>query len=500
MSAFLRRHCGTMLLVACLVAFALFQNALAVIDLDLFHEMALAREALELGTVPWKDSFAYTPTVDMVVHHEWGLGLIAVLLAKTAGGSGIILIKFVLIYGLGIIVWKVARARGAGPFITSLFIALGLIISDSGITTVRANMFSYMFVALLLAGFDRDRSGDRKWLIGVAVLFPVWANIHGGCLVGAALFAMHWLEQLIRRQPHWHLFWMGLALVPLAAINPWGFHFHHYLVHAMLLPRPAIIEWSPLWSPDVQVQSIHFCVSLPFLFLTLKQAGVRRVPGILVVFATALASIKSARFLPFYGIAFACYLPATFSQIGLGRHLRRWWLIYRAAICGVLGLTTVVLVAVAITSKPWLLLVPSHQTDDRRRDIIYPVGAVNYLAENRFTGNVMVPFSCGSYVMWKLGPAVKVSFDSRYEVAYPPTRYNENEQFYDATEGWEKELDQYPTDVVLAAVNRNIVRLMEQRAGWKQVYRDPQFVLFARQSVDLSPVETNVPAPDGQFP
>lgn len=46
-------------------------------------------------------------------------------------------------------------------------------------------MYSYLLTALLLWGFDRDRAGDRRWLIGLLVLFPLWGNLHGGCLVGA---------------------------------------------------------------------------------------------------------------------------------------------------------------------------------------------------------------------------------------------------------------------------------------------------------------------------
>ena len=220
-----RRRWGGWILLATLAAFMLSRTAGGVIDLDLFHEMALAREAVKLGYVPWSDSFAYTPTVDIVVHHEWGLGMIALLSSHFAGGTGIILLKFLLIFGLGTVVWKTARNRRASPVVVGFFAALAIVLSDFGFATVRAQMFSYLFAALLLWGFDRDRVGDRRWLLGVAILFPVWANIHGGCLVGAALFATHWFEQLVRRQPHWHLFFMGLGLIPLAAINPWGLTF-----------------------------------------------------------------------------------------------------------------------------------------------------------------------------------------------------------------------------------------------------------------------------------
>ena len=495
-----RRRCGTWFLLLALAAFVISRTAGGVIDLDLFHEMALAREAIQRGFVPWTDSFAYTPTVDIVVHHEWGLGLIALLIARTAGGSGIILLKFLLIFGLAFVVWTTARARHARPVIIGLLMALAIVLSDFGFATVRAQMFSYLFAALLLRGFDRDRSGDRRWLIGVIMLFPVWANIHGGCLVGAALFAMHWMEQLIKRQPHWHLFLMGLCLIPLAAINPWHFHFHQYLIHAMLMPRPAIAEWSSLLDAENRLQLVNFGMSLLPLILILKQTNWRRLPGLLIVLATGMAALKSNRFLPFYAVAYASYLPSAFSTTIIGRDLRRWWWRCQPACCTCLGLAAIALLWKSLPSEPWRLRVASHPLPHQGQHLIYPVGAVDHLANNGFVGNVMVPYDWGSYVMWKLGPNVKVSFDSRYEVAYPTWRMEEDDRFYDALDGWPEVLSKYPADVVLVRSDLKIVKPLDVDPGWHRIYTDPQFVMFARTGIDVPIVKFAVPAPDGLFP
>ena len=495
-----RRRWGTWIIAIALAAFLLSRTAGGVIDLDLFHEMALAREAVELGYVPWSDSFAYTPTVKIVVHHEWGLGLIALVLSRVAGGSGIILLKFLLIFGLGAVVWRTARNRRASPIVVGLFGALAIVLSDFGFATVRAQMFSYLFAATLLWGFDRDRRGGRLWLFGVAILFPIWANIHGGCLVGAALFATHWFEQLVRRQPHWHLFAMGLALIPLAALNPWGFHFHQYLIHAMTMPRPAIAEWAPLWDGDNRQQLINFGLSLLPLVLILKKTGWRGLPGIFVVAATAVAAVKSNRFLPFFAVAYVSYLPGAFSRIPLGKDLRRIWWRFQPALCACLGLATLVLGISSLPAEPWRLQVASHPLRHQGKHLIYPVGAVDHLARNGFRGNVMVPYDWGSYVMWKLGPDVKISFDSRYEVAYPTSRMDEDDRFYEARKGWEEVLSMYPTDIVLVRADLKIAKSLDRHEGWRRVYSDPQFVMFARSGIELPVFETDRPAAEGRFP
>ena len=73
---------------------------------------------------------------------------------------------------------------------------------------------------------------------------------------------------------------------------------------------------------------------------------------------------------------------------------------------GLLGL------AVASSNRWWELKIP---TSDYREALVYPAGVAEYLAENQFAGNVIVPFNVGAYISWKLYPAVKVNIDSRYE-------------------------------------------------------------------------------------
>ena len=487
-------------MVAALAAFVLARAASGVVDLDLFHEMALAREIWNLGYVPWTDSFAYTPTVEIVVHHEWGLGVIALLLSRVMGGTGIILLKYALILGLGIVVWNTARRRHARPVILAGFMTLAIVLSDWGFATVRAQMFSYLFAALLLAGFDHDRKGDRTWLIGVALLFPLWPNLHGGCLVGAALLAVHWVEQVLRRQPHWHLFAMGLALIPLVAINPWGFHFHTYLIHAITMPRPAIPEWSPLWDPATRQRFLTFGISLLPLALILKETGWRKLPGILILIATGLAAIKSNRFLPFYAIAYASYLPGAFSRISLGWEIRRAWRRYQPAVRVLLIVAIVGFSFQASRAEPWRLQVAGRPLPHHGTHLIYPVGAVNYLQEQAFVGNVMVPYDWGSYVMWKMGPTVKISFDSRFEVAYPVWRLDEDDHLYEAREGWGEVLGRYPTDVILIRSDFKLARVLDQSTGWQRVYSDPAFILFARPGLKLPAIASHAPPPNGEFP
>jgi hypothetical protein len=498
------------LLIACLLAFLFSRTASTVVDPDLWHELASAREVLETKSLPWQDHFAYTPTLPIVVHHEWGAGLIALLMTRAFGPAGLLVLKFTLIYGLASVCWMVARRRCGSVIVTGVIAGLAIVLGDHSLGAVRAQMYSYLFTALLLLGLEYDRAGSRRWLIGLFVLFPVWVNLHGGCLVGAALLGAYWLEQLLRRQPHWHLFFAGLALVPLTALNPWGWHYHIYLARAILMSRPRIAEWAPLWVEGELHHWLAFGVAAGLTCRALipfpsppgkegrREGRSRQIPVLLLI-ATGLAALKSNRFMAIYAIVCACYLPAVLGRMELGKDLRRWWYKYPRVLCAVLAAATLALVGKGLLHEPWRVRVPSVRASSADHTI-YPVGAVNYLAGQNFSGNVLVPFDWGSYVMWKLGPRVQISSDTRYEVAYPDWRLDEDFLFFDAGAGWEQILEKYPTDVVLLPVSLKVARKVADLPGWKAVYRDSQFAIFARAGLELPPVISDVDPPDGEYP
>src|SRR5512134_1790514 len=86
-----------------------------VVDGDVFHEMALVREGLAQGQFPLGDTFAYTPTMETVVHHEWGMGVILYALWEGMGwgASALSALRYALILTVLAIAYGVARRRGA---------------------------------------------------------------------------------------------------------------------------------------------------------------------------------------------------------------------------------------------------------------------------------------------------------------------------------------------------------------------------------------------------
>lgn len=461
-----------------------YRTTRPIIDPDLWHEMALAREIVELRMVPRADSFAYTPTIEPVVHHEWGAGMVAFGVASSLGKPGILWLRVLLTVTLAGLCWICARRRGAGLPLLSFLAPVAIFLADEGFSTIRAQLYSFVGAALLLNLLDRDRAGKRWWLLLWLPVFVLWLNVHAGFLVGAGLFAVHWLEQAVRRQPHWHVFACGVVMIALIAANPYGLEYYGYLFRAALMPRPLVAEWAPLWASS-PAKMILFALSLGvFVFALLKNKS-GPLAGWPLVAVTALVAIRSQRLLPFYAIAWFCYVPGALTTTAIGWGARRLWCRRPALLAVVWSVMAVVFTSLAWSLQPWQLVVPGQPMPKLGTTMYYPVGGVEYLRRHRFAGNLMTPFEWGAYVTWRLYPQVRISMDGRYEVAFPLDLVDESYAFYMAQEGWETVLDKYPTDAILVPKRLPVARQLAQVPGWRRCYGDDAFEIYVRAESPL---------------
>lgn len=479
-----------------LSALYLYRMSPAVIDPDLWHEMALAREVIESGHIPQGDRFAYTPTVYPVVHHEWGAGMIAYGIGNAFGASGMVALRYLLGGALAYLVIRTARRRGAGLAEMLFSLPVGILLVDSGFATVRAQLYSMVFVAVLADVLDRDRLGSRRWMAPWLGCWLIWVNVHGGLLVGLGLLGAELAGRMVRGQPWRHLLAVMVGMALLIAVNPFGVAYYRYLWEAWRLARPHVAEWGPLWLDPMDLAI--YLIALAIAGYAAGSIGWRRAAGTEMLAAAALLSLVHQRLVMFFGLLYCAYVPGWLAQTPLGEQLRHV-VARRRALVAMVWLVVTLFVGFQMWARPhWPARVPGQRSIEKGAPY-YPVGAVHYLATCGFTGNVMTPFDWGSYVMWKLGPAVKVSLDGRYEVAYPPAIEKESYSFYFAEPGWRETLKKYPTDLVLAPRDLPIVTALAS-TDWQKAYSDGGFVLFARPGLLLPRVDRGSRVDEGTFP
>jgi hypothetical protein len=457
-------------------------------DLDMWHEMALIRESLQAGALLTHDVFAYTPTVAPMANHEWGAGAILYLLGVGAGAWAVVAFKFTLAAGTAALVLWCARTRkGSFPALAALA-PWAMLLFGLGCATLRAQAYSFVFLAALLCFLELDDRGKGVWVLLWVPMFVAWVNLHGGCVAGIAVLGCYAVEQALRRRP----FMMALGAIVLAVAlmgaNPFGLAYYSHLWRSLQMPRPEILEWQPLWRFAPFYLAV-FGLMLAVAAYAVAVRGVRACRGVLILAALAVGSLEHVRMAPMFAIAWMAYVPGYVEGTPLATLLRNAFR-KREAATAVAGALTALFLFLAVTSGFWRLNV---------RDDKYPIGAVQYLAEKRFAGHVMTPFVDGAYVSWRLFPAVKVSMDSRYDIAYPPALAAEHFAFYAARPGWRETLAKYPTDLALVPRTAPVARLIPG-TGWTLAYRDRNFELYARPGLALPFVDRSERSFSSVFP
>ncbi len=460
------------------------------VDIDLWHQMALMRDSMAAGHLLRADRYAYTPTIQPWIDHEWGAGAIAYFGALWLGGRTILVLKFLLALATYGLCWKGARSWEVDPSLFAVCSPLGLFLMHLGFfTTLRAQVYTFFFTALLVLIWRNLEEGRRSWGLLWLAVFPLWVNLHGGFVVGIGLTALYGAEKLLRGQT-WHRFVLLCALMLMqVGLTPYGSSYFAYLHRALTMRRPYSPEWGGVWALG-PFWTVCFLVTMGLTAYAVIAEGLGKAPGLLPLTATALEAALHRKPLPLFAILWLSHTPVYLGRTRLGDFSLAFMRRRQTFVLAAWVTVACASIAAVIRQKAWDLSVPQP---------IYPLGPVKYLTEQHCHGNLLVPFRLGAYVSWRLYPAIKVSLDSRYEEVFPDTVVQEIFDFYEAHPGWQHALKTYPPNFVLIPLEAPVAQHMRE-TGWRRIYHDRQFDIFTAPDNALPSVDWSALSFTGRFP
>jgi hypothetical protein len=235
------------------LALALAWSLQPLVHDDLFWHLRTGEWIAAHHQVPLTDLFSYTRHGARWITHEWGFSLASWLIYRAAGAAGLVLATALLTLAIfATVAWRalelaaaerrweptvagppgaasgtddpyavepaqaamgaepaVAEPAVAEPAVTGptpaagrlsrwllllALLALGLWAAAPELF-LRAALAGELLLALALAALARwHRTGRRRWLVGLAALFWVWANVHSSVLFGLGVLALYALE------------------------------------------------------------------------------------------------------------------------------------------------------------------------------------------------------------------------------------------------------------------------------------------------------------------
>jgi hypothetical protein len=460
----------TFLLLSSVVYFFSINEA----DNDLWGHVLFGSQIIAQGAVARVDSYSYTVAGQPWINHEWLSQVVLAAAYRWAGSPGLLLLKFAVATLTFLLLFGMIRRRSATPYIWGGVGLLVIAVLARGFA-IRPQIFTYCGTALTLWLIDRYRRGQPHALWFFPVLFLVWANLHGGFILGLGILGFYACATLLRdgRRP-WQP-WVALsASVAVTALNPYGPRLLLYIWNELSRSHP-ISEWQPAAPTDVA----------QFVFFTLVAALVVTLPlrrhwrdegweAVLAVGVGALA-LRHQRHTAVFALCAAAPLAAQLEQT-------KEWVARRSSFALSVGAQRFVGLGIVALAALQLSLTGMRLRHDGLRVVYdpreYPVAAVRALRDAGTSLNLAVPLDWGEYVLWFLAPQVKVSLDGRFATVFPERVVEDNFAFFSSAPAWRRLLDDYPTEAVLLPADWSSP--IRREPGWQRAYGDAVAEVYVR--------------------
>jgi hypothetical protein len=477
---------------------ALILLAIAIADLirfcdpDLWGHIRFGQAMLREGHIVWRDPYSYSAPGHIWRNHEWLTELIMGALYNHLNVFGLKMMKLGCTALMMIFIVSAEREAGA-PTLIQFAILIVASVTIAPQIQFRPQLFTFVLLAALIYLLARDAYGRGAPLWLAVPMLTVWANLHGGFILGIATLALYtavsaardiYLRRGLRRS-------LRLAAITMLAIlatlvTPYGFGTWLAVVRALIDPytRIVIMDWQPLGSTLVRnlgsdllsasYLELAVLMMAAMLFSFILTPSSDDLPLVVIAAVMSVGAFLAVRNLPVAVIALCA---------PLARHLplaleRRWPAVRDdpGAARPASRLNQAILATLALMIF-WRSDLFSNQLTSIDP---YPVSACAFMKDHHLKGNVLGLFGWGEYLIWHFAPDSKVFMDGRYDTVYPRHILEVFFVFNYNQPGAELAITKYPTDYVLIAPNIGARKFMDSRSDWRLIYSDAWSRLYAR--------------------
>jgi hypothetical protein len=462
--------------------------------------------------VPRVDLFSSTMAGKPWFAWEWLYDLLVGELESALGLNGVVWFTAVIIAAVFAWLFRIVIARAVNVWLAVLLTLLAVAASMIHFLA-RPHVVSWLFTLawfVILESserecFENNRPTGRLWLLPALML--VWANVHGGFLVGFVLLAIFFvgavwtwsatrenrIEQSLLRiaagKRAWELIWVGLASVMASLINPYGWrlyaHIYEYLTNRFLMDH--IDEFRSADFHQIAPRCFLLLVILSLAIVAVRGRRLR-MSAILVVLFAVYSGIYAARSIPVSAILLVAVIGPLMrshesSNMFGNRHrpfsefLQRMTAIEaqkRWPVWSAVAVLVTLLIAMSGGRVGSSIVMDAHFDPEHM-----PVAAVDYLASRNFVGPILTPDTWGGYLIYRLYPKEQVVLDDRHDL-YGEEFFKSYLKLVHVEPGWENFLRNHPSACVLLPRQSALADRLSSREDWKTIYSDDVAIAFVR--------------------
>jgi hypothetical protein len=458
-------------------------------DPDFWWHLRIGRWMVDNGRLPSTDIFTFTVPTHVWTDHEY-LTEILIWLVYSATGVVGISIAFGLLTWAGF--WIIYRQVRRQPWvIVGVGLAIGAV-AGSPIWGPRAQMITFTLSCLelyWLQGYISGRSRALNWFPLVMVL---WANLHGGWVIGFVWLGVALVAELIgwawdRGNPAHRAHVRFLAIITVfsvvaVAATPHGFSLYPYpfQTQGSVAQQKLIVEW---FSPDFHefyLRPFEAMIFLVIIGFTLRRPTRYEFLLTLVALGLALQSVRNV--VLFVAVATPVMINS-YSAYWKELSAARGWKLQLPPRRIFAVVTAIVLTVIALATA---LRITDSISPDRQQSLTatsYPVGAADWLASHPTVGTRMYnQYGWGGYLANRFypDPNRRVFIFGEAALMGDPL-LNQYQDVQTLRSDWKQVLDQYKVDYIVYNRGEALANVMTTQPEWTLAYEDSVAVIYVRK-------------------
>jgi hypothetical protein len=457
-------------------------------DPDFWWHLRVGRWMVENGRLPSHDLFTYTVPVHVWTDHEYLTEVLMWLVYSATGAVGIAIL-FGLVTWAGF--WLIYRQVRRQPFvIVGLGLALGAL-AGWPIWGPRAQMITFALSCLELYWLQGYLSGRSRALNFFPLVMAVWANLHGGWVIGFAWLGVALVAELVgwawdRSNPAHRAHVRFLAIITAASLvavlaTPHGLSLYLYpfQTQGSVAQQKLIVEW---FSPD-----FHQTYLRPFeamVFIAIAGFALRRprLYEFLLTMAALGLALQSVRHVALFVAAATPVMIGSYSEYWKELASSRGWKLSLPARPLFAATTAVVLVVVFLVALFKIDSDISPTVQQKLDADSYPIAAADWLAAHPEVGTRMYnQYGWGGYLAYRFypDPNRRVFIFGEAELMGDPL-LNQYNDVQNLRPDWKAILDQYRVDYVIFNKGEALSNVLATQPEWTIAYHDDVAVIFVR--------------------
>lgn len=456
-------------------------------DGDFWFHLKTGEYIIRTGLIPRTELFSFTHYDTPWIAHGWLSDVMFYAVSFRLGLNSLIVI-FALLTALAF--WIVFKRCPSHPFIAGFatLLAVWTVLPNIG---VRPRVFTILLSSIYLALLTRFvRRGEGRAIWFLVPLMALWANLHGGFLIGLALIGLTIVGIVLdawaageNLRPVWpRLRTLGLVLagcVIAGLLNPYGVQLYTFPITVLRSQvfQNLVVDWlSPdFHQPEMRPLLILILITIAAFALSPKRV---RPSELLLFLATLYGTLTTQRNAAIFALVaaplFAQYFQNWLDSTSFGKSFGQTRSPAGRRFSIIISIILLLPIAAFVVKLRSTVFGPPRQ-----ESLKVPLKAVEYLKEKQIAGNTFTsPNIWGGYLIWEL-PSNPVYYDGRD--VYPERFVQEFVEIIRGKVDWRGPFERYGVQIVLIEPKSMLARQLEESPAWEQVYQDEMSIVFKRR-------------------